>query len=74
VPGFFEKMGFSICAHDELPHKVFNDCMHCPKFQACDEIAMERVLDESAPARLFGKPVRAIPMPVRKTPAEPKPQ
>ena len=73
VPGFFEKMGFSICAHDELPHKVFNDCMHCPKFQACDEIAMERVLDESAPARLFGKPVRAIPMPIRKVPNELKP-
>lgn len=73
VPGFFEKMGFSICAHDELPHKVFNDCMHCPKFQACDEIAMERVLDQSAPARLFGKPVRAIPMPVRKASGEPKP-
>lgn len=74
VPGFFEKMGFTVCAHDELPHKVFNDCMHCPKFQACDEIAMERVLDPDAPARLFGKPVRAIPMPVRKVPTEPKPQ
>lgn len=67
VPGFFEKMGFSVCAHDDLPHKVFNDCMHCPKFQACDEIAMERVLDPVAsPVKLFGKPQRAIPMPVRK--------
>lgn len=72
VQAFFEKMGFSVCAHDDLPHKVFNDCMHCPKFQACDEIAMERVLDTSAPPRLFGKPVRAIPMPVRKAEA-PKP-
>jgi amino-acid N-acetyltransferase len=67
VPGFFEKMGFLVCAHDDLPHKVFNDCMHCPKFQACDEIAMERVLDPVAsPTKLFGKPQRAIPMPVRK--------
>jgi amino-acid N-acetyltransferase len=66
VPGFFEKMGFAVCAHEDLPHKVFNDCMHCPKFQACDEIAMERVLDESAPPKLFGKPVRAIEMPTRK--------
>jgi len=63
VPGFFERMQFSTCAHEDLPHKVFNDCMHCPKFQACDEIAMERVLDHSAPPPLFGKPVRAIPMP-----------
>lgn len=66
VPGFFEKMGFSVCMHEDLPHKVFNDCMHCPKFQACDEIAMERVLDETAPPKLFGKPQRAIPMPVKK--------
>jgi amino-acid N-acetyltransferase len=73
VPGFFEKMGFAVCLHDDLPHKVFNDCMHCPKFQACDEIAMERTLDMSAPPRLFGKPQRAIPMPIRK-PAAPPPQ
>jgi hypothetical protein len=40
--------------------------MHCPKFQACDEIAMERVLDPVAsPVKLFGKPQRAIPMPQR---------
>ncbi len=71
VPGFFEKMEFAVCAHDDLPHKVFNDCMHCPKFQACDEIAMERLLDASAPTKLFGKPVRAIPMPVRKVAAKP---
>lgn len=68
VPAFFSKMGFVVCAHDDLPHKVFNDCMHCPKFQACDEIAMERVLDHSAPPKLFGRPQRAIPMPVRKVP------
>ncbi|MEI6130750.1 MAG: N-acetyltransferase [Planctomycetota bacterium] len=68
VQAFFEKMGFGTCAHDDLPHKVFNDCMHCPKFQACDEIAMERVLDPVAsPTKLFGKPQRAIPMPTRKT-------
>lgn len=70
VPGFFEKMGFQVCAHEDLPHKVFNDCMHCPKFQSCDEIAMERVLDLAAPPKLFGKPQRAIPMPVRKARAE----
>lgn len=69
VPGFFTKMGFTICQHEDLPHKVFNDCMHCPKFLACDEIAMTRVLDAKAsPTRLFGKPQRAIPLPQR-TPA-----
>lgn len=66
VPGFFGKVGFKICQHEDLPHKVFNDCMHCPKFLACDEIAMTRVLDPKAsPAKLFGKPQRAIPLPQR---------
>jgi amino-acid N-acetyltransferase len=66
VPDFFAKMGFTICQHEDLPHKVFNDCMHCPKFIACDEIAMTRVIDAKAsPAKLFGKPQRAIPLPQR---------
>ncbi len=66
VPGFFAKMGFTVCQHEDLPHKVFNDCTHCPKFLACDEIAMTRVLDSKAsPTRLFGKPQRAIPLPQR---------
>lgn len=76
VPEFFAKMGFTVCQHEDLPHKVFNDCTHCPKFLACDEIAMTRVLDAKAsPTRLFGKPQRAIPLPQR-TPAfsGPEPQ
>jgi hypothetical protein len=59
-------VGFKVCQHEDLPHKVFNDCMHCPKFLACDEIAMTRVLDAKAsPTKLFGKPQRAIPLPQR---------
>ena len=66
VPGFFAKMGFTICEHEQLPHKVFNDCTHCPKFLACDEIAMTRVLDAKAsPSKFFAKPQRAIPLPQR---------
>ncbi|MEZ5964978.1 MAG: N-acetyltransferase [Planctomycetota bacterium] len=44
VPGFFAKLGFDTVQHESLPHKVFSDCMHCPKFMACDEIAMVRRL------------------------------
>jgi amino-acid N-acetyltransferase len=66
VPGFFEKMQFEMAEHEQLPHKVFNDCMHCPKFLACDEIAMTRVLDPLASsAPLLGKPQRAFPLPQR---------
>jgi amino-acid N-acetyltransferase len=49
VPGFFEKLGFALVQHRELPHKMFNDCKNCPKFTACDEIAMIRVLREPTP-------------------------
>ncbi len=40
VPGFFEKMGFETVDRGALPLKAWKDCVRCPKFQACDEIAM----------------------------------
>jgi amino-acid N-acetyltransferase len=40
VPGFFEKMGFEVVDRGALPLKAWKDCVRCPKFQACDEIAM----------------------------------
>ena len=44
VPGFFERLGFDIVQHQDLPHKVFQDCLNCPKFMSCDEIAMAKHL------------------------------
>jgi amino-acid N-acetyltransferase len=44
VPGFFRKLGFAEVERGELPLKAWKDCLRCPKFQACDEIAMVRVL------------------------------
>jgi amino-acid N-acetyltransferase len=43
APGFFQKMGFRTVEHRDLPMKVWKDCVACPKFGNCDEIAM--VLD-----------------------------
>ncbi len=40
VDGFFRKMGFEEVDRGELPLKAWKDCLRCPKFQACDEIAM----------------------------------
>ena len=40
APGFFEKLGFRVVEHRELPMKVWKDCVTCPKFGNCDEIAM----------------------------------
>lgn len=45
VPGFFEKLGYTGVDRSELPLKAWKDCMRCPKFQCCDEIAMVKYLD-----------------------------
>ncbi|HPI72751.1 MAG TPA: N-acetyltransferase [bacterium] len=39
-PVFFEKVGFTRVDKKELPHKVWKDCIHCPKFPDCDEVAL----------------------------------
>ena len=44
VPGFFRKMSFEEVERGELPLKAWKDCLRCPKFQCCDEIAVLRVL------------------------------
>ena len=43
APAFFQKMGFRTVQHSDLPMKVWKDCIACPKYGNCDEIAM--VLD-----------------------------
>ena len=40
-PGFFQTLGFKTITKDELPHKIWRECIDCPKFPNCDEIAME---------------------------------
>jgi len=42
---FFLKHGFIEVEKSELPHKVFNDCVRCPLFPECDEVALVRVLE-----------------------------
>lgn len=44
VPGFFGKVGFHEVERGELPLKAWKDCLRCPKFHSCDEIAVLRVL------------------------------
>lgn len=40
VPGFFARQGFVETTKDVLPQKVWADCLNCPKFPECDEVAM----------------------------------
>ncbi len=39
-PEFFESLGFKITTRESLPHKIWKECIDCPKFANCDEIAM----------------------------------
>ncbi|MCE5284875.1 MAG: N-acetyltransferase [Pelosinus sp.] len=40
--GFFDKMGFSEVGKEELPQKVWKECINCVKFPNCDETAMQK--------------------------------
>jgi amino-acid N-acetyltransferase len=44
VVEFFQKVGFHEVERGALPLKAWKDCVRCPKFQACDEIAVLRFL------------------------------
>jgi amino-acid N-acetyltransferase len=39
---FFVKCGFKVVDKKDLPQKIWSDCIRCPKFPECDEIAMIR--------------------------------
>lgn len=42
---FFLKNNFTIVDKEIFPEKVWTDCVHCPKQNACDEIAVYKVLN-----------------------------
>jgi amino-acid N-acetyltransferase len=39
-PDFFKKKEFNIVDRAELPHKIWTDCYHCPKYPDCHSVAM----------------------------------
>jgi amino-acid N-acetyltransferase len=47
-PEFFGRFGFKVADKTELPQKVWGDCIKCPKFPECDEIAMILNLEQGA--------------------------
>lgn len=42
VPNFFKHFGFHRIDKEELPHKIWKDCINCRYFPNCNEIAMIR--------------------------------
>ncbi len=45
VPDFFERFGFTHYPKEKLPHKIWSDCIKCPKFPNCDEVALILEMD-----------------------------
>jgi len=41
---FFAACGFEVISKDELPQKVWKECVYCDRFQDCNEIAVIRYL------------------------------
>lgn len=41
-PDYFKRFGFKRISHSSLPHKIWAECINCPKFPDCDETALIR--------------------------------
>lgn len=44
-PEFFSRLGFSIVEKTVLPQKIWGDCIKCPEFPDCGEVALVMNLD-----------------------------
>jgi amino-acid N-acetyltransferase len=40
VPDYFKLFGFRDIDKSELPHKIWGECVRCPNFPGCDELAV----------------------------------
>jgi amino-acid N-acetyltransferase len=47
---FFERSGYHQIDKAELPHKIWNECVRCPLFPNCREVAMIRSRESARPA------------------------
>lgn len=39
-PQYFRRFGFRRVKNDTLPHKIWAECINCPKFPNCKEVAL----------------------------------
>lgn len=46
---FFEKLGFQIIDRWSISPKLWQECIYCPKFHRCDEVAVARTLRDDIP-------------------------
>jgi amino-acid N-acetyltransferase len=63
---FFEHLGFVEVDKTNMPHKVWGECMDCPKFPNCDEVAVVKnapFLEEEKWRFGIGERARRQPLP-----------
>jgi len=65
VESFFNRLGFQTVDRWTISPKVWHECIYCPKFDACDEIAVLMNLTETAPV---SEPGVVIPLHAALTP------
>lgn len=70
VVDFFQKLGFHPVERGILPLKAWKDCLRCPKFQACDETAVLRILrpDRWTGSLPLGEPDPYVQLPLLRRP------
>ncbi len=44
IPDFFKKLGYKVVKREELPHKVWTECINCPLFLECKEVPVIKSL------------------------------
>ena len=64
VPDFFRKFGFTELQRGELPLKAWKDCLRCPKFQCCDEVAVIK-RRRTEPMGVMDTPIRGSAFPAK---------
>jgi len=46
TPEYFKKLGFKEVDKNSLPQKIWGDCLRCPKFPECEEVAVIKNLSQ----------------------------
>ena len=59
--GFFNRLGFQTVDRWVISPKIWHESIYCPKFDACDEIAVLMNLTEYAPVARTGQVIRLQP-------------
>ena len=50
APDFFQRQGFHVVDRWATSPKIWSECVYCPKFHACDEVAVLKDLGEETDA------------------------